>query len=229
MASEYLLKKARESYVPEEIRELTPAEKRRNWWHYHKWHVVIGTILVLCLADILGNAFGIWEVKPDVSIAYVGGRHLSDETVTVLTDSIAALCPDMNGDGKVIVEVQQYVSPTVGDSDDLLYAEAATVQLIGDVSDCKSYFFLMENPGYVQQLTSSLRNLDGSLPEDDDSSPDGKCLPVSAIPVLARMVQDEDVLQLSFARRGFWNQKTSPNADQCDILWEKLMQGAVLS
>lgn len=226
MASEYLLKKARESYVPEEVRELTPAEKRRNWWHYYKWHVVVGIILVLCLANTLGSAFGIWEVKPDVSIAYVGGRKLSEETVAALTDGIAALCSDMNGDGKTIVELHQYVSPAVGDSDELLYAEAATVQLIGDVSDHKSYFFLMEDPGYVQRLTSSLRNLDGTLPEDDDSSPDGKCLPVSAIPVLAQMVQDEAVMQLSFARRGFWSEKTSPNAAQCDALWDVLMQGA---
>lgn len=225
MASEYLLKKARESYVPEEVRELTPAEKRRNWWHYYKWHVIIGTILVLCLANILGNAFGIWKVKPDVSIAYVGSHSLSDETASALTHGIAALCPDMNGDGKVIVEVQQYVSPTVGDSDDLLYAEAAAVQLIGDVSNCVSYFFLMDNPGYVQQLTSSLRNLDGTLPEDD-ASPDGKCLPVSAIPVLAEMVQEEAFQNLAFARRGFWTKETCPNADQCDKLWDILMQGA---
>lgn len=225
MASEYLLKKAREEYVPEVVRELTPAEKRRNWWHYHKWHVVIGIALALCLADLLGSVLGIWEVKPDVSIAYVGRRSLSEQTAAALTDGIAALCPDMNGDGKVIVEIQQYVSPAVGNSDDVLYAEAATVQLIGDISEHKSYFFLMEDPGRVQQITSCLRNLDGSLPVDDPT-PDGKYLPVSACPVLAEMVQDEAVMNLAFSRRGFWTEKTSPNADQCDVLWDVLTQGA---
>lgn len=229
MASEYLLKKARESYVPEEVRELTPEEKRRNWWHYHKWHVVIGVVLAACLVNILGNAFGIWEVKPDVSIAYVGRNRLPDETADSLTDGIAALCTDMNGDGKIVVELQQYVSPVIGDADDVLYAEAATVQLIGDVSDHKSYFFLMDDPGRVQQLTSCLRNLDGSLPEDGDLTPDGKFLPVSACPVLSEMVPDEAFRNLAFARRGFWSEKTSPNAAQCDELWAELIEGAELS
>ena len=84
----------------------------------------------------------------------------------------------------------------------------------------------MENPGYVQQLTSSLRNLDGSLPDDNDYTADGKYLPVSTCPVLAEMVQDEAFQNLAFARRGFWTKETCPNADRCDELWEKLIQGA---
>lgn len=228
MASEYLLKKARESYVPEETRELTPAEKRRNWWYYHKWHIIIGVVIVFCLADIVANALGIGQVKPDVSIAYVGGASLSEQTVSALTDGIAAFCPDMNGDGKITVEVQEYVIPPVGSSDGVLLAEAATVRLIGDISDCKSYFFLMEDPGRVQQMTTSLRNLDGSLPDDDDVTSDGKYLPVSQCPVLAEMVQDEAFQNLAFARRGFWTEKTSPNAAQCDELWDVLTQDADL-
>lgn len=53
MASEYLLKKAKEEVKTQEVRVLTKAERRRNWWNYHKWHVVIGVLLVLCLGDIL--------------------------------------------------------------------------------------------------------------------------------------------------------------------------------
>lgn len=226
MASEYLLKKARESYVPEEVRELTPAEKRKNWWHYYKWYVAAGVVLAACLVNILGNAFGIWDVQADVSIAYVGRNRLSSETASALTDGIAALCTDLNGDGKILVELQEYISPVVGDADDALYAEAAAVQLIGDITSCKSYFFLMDDPGRVQQLTSVLRNLDGSLPEDRDTTPDGKYLPVTACPVLAGITQDEGFQKLSFARRGFWDERTVPNAEGCDALWEVLTQGA---
>ena len=52
MASEYLLKKAKEEAKPEEIHTMTKSEKRRNWWDYHKWHVVIAAVLALCLVII---------------------------------------------------------------------------------------------------------------------------------------------------------------------------------
>ena len=30
-----------EDLVPEKTRELTPAEARANWWHYHWYYVVL--------------------------------------------------------------------------------------------------------------------------------------------------------------------------------------------
>lgn len=221
MASEYLLKKAREEYVPEEVRELTPAEKRRNWWHYYKWYVVAGIVLVLCIANIVGSALGIGKIRPDVSIAYVGTHTLSEETVQTLTDGIAALCTDFNGDGRILVDFHQYVNPDVGDADNLLYAEAAQLKLIGDITECRSYFFLMEDPDAFQRLTTCLRNLDGSL-HDEDTTAEGKVLPLGACPVFAGMNLGEQIESLSFGRRGFWTEKTSPNAEDCDALWAAL-------
>ena len=69
MASEYLLKKYKD-VKPDEERELTPKEKRQNWWYYHKWHVVIGFILLLICLDLGKSALHIGEVKPDLQIAY---------------------------------------------------------------------------------------------------------------------------------------------------------------
>ena len=40
MASEYHKWIARNE-KPEEKRQLTKEEKWKNWWYYHKWHVVI--------------------------------------------------------------------------------------------------------------------------------------------------------------------------------------------
>ena len=39
MASEYWKWKFKD-VRPEEKRELTPEEKRKNWWHYHRWHEI---------------------------------------------------------------------------------------------------------------------------------------------------------------------------------------------
>ena len=45
MASEYLKWKYRDVQRREEF-VMTPEERRKNWWHYHKWHVVIGVLLI---------------------------------------------------------------------------------------------------------------------------------------------------------------------------------------
>lgn len=228
MASEYLLKKYQD-VKPDQVRELTKEEKRRNWWHYHKWHVVIAAVLAVCVGNILWNALGIGETKPDYSIAYVGSVPLSEETAAALCDGLAAISPDLNGDGKVTVELQQYVSVNTGDSDSLYYAQAARVQLVADITDCKSYFFLLEDPAGFQEATSALRNLDGSLPADGDLTPDGKYVIWGDCPRLTQIelgTAQETVSRLSFARRGFWTEKTVPNAAECDALWERLTEGA---
>lgn len=228
MASEYLLKKY-QNVKPDEIHELTKEEKRRNWWHYHKWHVVIAAVLALCAGNILWNALGIGQTKPDYSIAYVGSVPLSEETAGALREGLTAISPDLNGDGKVAVELQQYVSVNTGDADSLYYAQAARVQLVADITDCKSYFFLLEDPAGFQEATSALRNLDGSLPADGDLTPDGKYVLWGDCPILAQIelgAARETVSRLAFARRGFWTEKTVPNTPGCDALWERLTEGA---
>ena len=186
-ASEYLLKKAREEVKPVEVHILTKEEKRRNWWHYHKWHVAIAVLLVVCIGDIIWNALGIGTIKPDYSIAYVGSTPLSEETAEALRSGFAALSPDLNGDGKVSVELQQYVSVNTGDSDALYFAQAARAQLVADITDCKSYFFLLEDPAGFQEATSALCNLDGSLPAEGDLTPDGKYVIWGDCPRLTQM------------------------------------------
>lgn len=229
MASEYLIKKAKEETTPEEIHTLTKREKRRNWWEYHKWHVVIAAVLAVCVGNLLWNALGIGEAKPDYCVSYVGSTPLSEETAQALRTGLGAISPDMNGDGEVTVELQQYVSVNTGDADALSYAQAARVQLVADITDCKSYFFLLEDPAGFQEATSALCNLDGSLPPDDDLTPDGKYVLWGDCPVLAEMelgAAKETISRLCFARRGFWTEKTVPNAPACDALWDTLTEGA---
>ena len=38
-----------EDLVPEKTRELTPAEARANWWHYHWYYVVLIAAAVFCV------------------------------------------------------------------------------------------------------------------------------------------------------------------------------------
>lgn len=221
MASEYLLKKYKD-VKPDEVRVLTKEEKRRNWWAYHKWHVVIGAVLLLCLCNILWHVLGIGQVKPDVSIAYIGAVPLSEVNENALRQKLEEYCGDLNGDGKITVAIAQYNAINTGDSDSLYYAQAAQVRLVSDVTDCVSFLFLMEDPGKVQEATSVLCNIDGTLPRDGDLTPDGKYVMLQDCSALSDLCSSPAFSDLAIGRRGFWTKKTVDNLDGCIALWETI-------
>ncbi len=167
MASEYLKWKYRD-VQPDQPVELTPRQKRANWWYYHKWYVLLGVGL-LALGTYLGaRALGIGQVRPDYQVAYVGSDALPEETAAALESALADLGTDCNGDGQVVVRLNQYV---MGDSsgEGAEYAYAGSTKLMADLDACESYFFLLEDPEAFQANYQVLRRLDGSLPEDPEA------------------------------------------------------------
>lgn len=238
MASEYLKWKYRD-VKPREKKELTPAEKRKNWWHYHKWHVVIGLVLAGIGANLIWNALGVGQTRPDYQVAYVGEDALPDDTAAAIESAFASLGEDLNGDGKVTVLLNQYPL-SAGDPQT---AMAVQVRLMGDLSEYESSFFLLDDPERFQQDYRSLSFLDGSLPEEGDYSVEGKYLPWDQCPVLAGLDlgeysydllgtevtgdSNELVSGLSLARRGVWNEKNTPHPEGCEALWAALTEGAL--
>lgn len=193
MASEYWKWKFKD-VQPEEKRELTPEEKRRNWWHYHKWHVVIGVALVGIGANLVWNALGIGEVEPDYRFAYVGTNYLPEDTAAALETALAGLGEDLNGDGQVVVSLRQYPSNAGVDAG---MATTAEVQIMADIMECESYFFLLEDPESFQADYEILK---------------GDWFPV------------ENGLYL--ARREFWEDRTAEHMEACDALWTRLLEEA---
>lgn len=236
MASEYLKKKY-QNVRPDAPLELTKAEKRKNWWHYYKWHVGIAAALLAIAGSIAWNALS--RVEPDYRIAYVGASPLPEDTAAALEAAFASLGEDLNGDGRTIASLTQYVS---GGGDPSVSA-AAQVSLMGDVLECESYFFLLDDPEQFQREYHSLRRLDGSLPDRDDDSAEGTCLVWGNCPVLSGLElggyayelmgstvtgsSQELVSHLFLARRGFWTEKTAAYPEGCGALWDKLTEGAV--
>lgn len=143
MASEYLKWKYRD-VEPEKPIELTKKQRRRNWWHYHKWHVLIAAALVLVGADWAWNA--LTRVRPDYQVAYVGSSPLDQEDAAAWEARLAALGADCDGDGRVAVRINQYLSA----QEDAMYAAAANVKLLADLDARESYFFLLEDPEKFQ-------------------------------------------------------------------------------
>ena len=106
MASEYLKWKYRDE-KPDEKQKLAPKEKRKNWWHYHKWYVVIGVALVGIGINLVCHALGVGQTKPDYQVAYIGENALPDDTAAAIENTFAALGEDQNSDGQVVVQLNQ--------------------------------------------------------------------------------------------------------------------------
>ena len=240
MASKYLMWKYR-NVRPDQPRELTAKEKRANWWYYHKWHVAIGAVLVFVLGNILWSALGIGKVVPDYQLAYVGSSFLPADTVSALENALAGLGADANGDGQVVVKVNQFVSAdSSGDANAAMYAYAATASLMADLDSCDSYFFLLEDPDTFQRNYKVLSRLDGTLPTDFDRDYESCYRLWADCPALAGLelgrytetVLDQTVSgdnqellsNLYLARRGFWDEKAVRNREECAALWAELMR-----
>lgn len=246
MASEYLKWKYRD-VKPDEPVQYTAEQRRRNWWHYHKWHVLIAAVLLAALGDILWNVLGIGKLRPDYQIAYVGSAALPGDTVSALEDALAGLGRDANGDGRVVIKLNQYAigdsrADSGADSDAALYAYAATTTLMADLEAMDSYFFLLESPDDFQRSYQVLCRLDGTLPGELDRDYEScylawaDCPALTALDlggysetVLGKNVSGDSQALLSklyVARRGFWTERTVDYPDACDTLWAELTKEA---
>lgn len=231
MASEYLKWKYRD-VKPEARRELSPKERRANWWYYHKWHVAGAAAFLLVLCSMAVHA---WEMKlnaPDYQIAYVAEYPLPEDAAVALEGALSELAG-----GKV--KLNQYLTGQEGDA--ALYASASNIQLMADLETYESFLFLLDAPETFQENYQILQNLDGTLPKGGEEA--AFCLPWTACPTLSNLPlggYSENVLGqevtgdcqelfsgLYLARRGFWNEKTCKNPDGCQQLWDVLTEGAV--
>lgn len=213
----------------------------KNWWYYHKWYVIAGVVLVGILIDLIGNRLHLWSPVPDYQIAYVGAP-LPDDTVAALETAFEAVSKDMNGDGRVLVQINQYLTKTTEADTDAANAQtAAEVKLIGDITDCDSYFFVTDDPAQLQKGYHILANADGSPAAETDDSTDDKILPwddtvlaeqelgtYTATAFGQEVTGDNRELlsRLSVGRRSFYTDKTVDHYSDCESLWNSLRRSS---
>lgn len=229
---------------PPQVSEPKPFSYRfKNWWHYHKWYVICGIVLIWILGDIAGNILVQRGNKPDFQIAYVGKAMLPDDTVAALEQAFAEFGGDLNQDGKSIVRINQYVlNFQTTDSGTVTTNYTSEVLLLGDISSCDSYLFLTDDPENLQKSCQIFANPDGSCPADSDDSPEGKVILWKDCSTLTDMElgsytvaaaggeitgDNQELLSgLSLGRRCFYSDSTGDSRRQCDELWNQLISTA---
>lgn len=245
----WVTKDSTETYnqTPEPPREYTKKEKAANWWHYHWMAVVVAVLAVV---------FGVWIIKdtvfqtrPDVQVAYVGTSDLPTDTVTALQDALTPFCSDLNGDGKVVVQVDSYTVDfdAANENTDAYYQMAGVTRLSAELaSGGKTYIFLLEDPEGFEKSTGVLQYLDGTVDDDPETAdPDWRKMVYrwTDCPVLTGLElgsydgytlmddatgTNQSVLEhLYVGRRGVWDEKQAENYAHCAALWDALTAGAV--
>ncbi|MCM1064315.1 MAG: hypothetical protein NC420_07555 [Eubacterium sp.] len=225
--------------APELTRKQQQWRKWKNWWYYYKWYVVCGIILLGIVINVTGNYLGWWAKAPDLQIAYVGKAELPADTVSALEDAFALLAADFNGDGEIIVRVNQYLSGLNSTNPEMAqYEYASELSLIGDISDCESYLFLMDDPERFQRQYQLIAAADGSCPGDTDFATEDKVIAWAACPILAGLdlgdysasilgqeitgSNQELLAGLSIGRRCFFTEDRTDHVDRCAELWDVL-------
>lgn len=225
MASEYLKWKARDQKPSPPPRELTKKEKLQNWLHYHRLHLIAAAVLLWIAGSMLWNVLGIGQTRPDYVFAYIGRDSLPEEDAAAIETALSALGEDVNGDGKVVVELRQYATDRGGDLETALYYNsAANTRLLADITAGDSFFFLVEDPQSVQRSYQIFANLDGTPPADGDYDAMDKVFRLSELPALAKL---DGVSALYLGRRCFYDEHHSASQAPNDAFWNVLTEGAI--
>lgn len=212
-----------EDLVPEKTRELTPAEARANWWHYHWYYVV------LIAAAVLAVGYFVWsrvtEVKPDYTVAVVGRIDPDAAFLSEVETKLEAAADDVNGDGKVKVNVKSIWLALDYDGQDSSLRklmESSEDKLNSDFYLCESMIFIVDDPAAMEQRYGCFRLLDGTDPEEGDVlSVADFALPLQDT-ALANDVQSESST-LWYAARRLNEGMNADAAAALNALWEKLV------
>lgn len=228
MASEYLKWKYRDVKPDEPPPPRTWKQRLANWFYYYKWWIVVWAVLLYVIGSLVWNALGIGQTKPDYIFAYVGSSTLPEAYADSVEAELAKLGRDVNGDGKVTVELRQYIINRSGDPETAMYYNyASNVVLLADINEAESYFFLAEDAAGLQKAYQIFARADGTPPAEGDVSVQDKVFRWSDCPVLSELAVEQSPLEgLSFGRRCFFDEKQSEARDAAAELWEILTKGA---
>ena len=246
MAGEYVRWLARD-VKPLEKKELTPRQKRRNWWDYHKWHVLIAVVGLLFAANLVSDVVRNTRNEPDYTIAYVGQTELPIDLIEKVEEALAEYGEDLNGNGEVQVVLREYrLYDESTDLDQAVqeeYAERSyndSMLLTVNIETAESLIYLLEDPELFGSTYPILCHTDGALPEEGSDAPMyylWKDCPVLAglelgtfqLPDVYGPVEGDcqsAMSGLAVARRGIWEDGAEEKTDGAVRLWEILTEGA---
>lgn len=160
-------------YLSREPIQYTRKQKIQNWIYYNKWWVLAVLAVAAMIVSWGVTAWRNTHNLPDYQFAYVGRHYLPDSAVEAFEQAMAAYGEDLNGDGQVLVNLVQYNLIENADPNQTI---GVSVRLMADLSECESFFYLLEDPDAFQAGYQVLGYLDGSEPPETDTTAENKVI-----------------------------------------------------
>ncbi|MCH4238857.1 MAG: hypothetical protein LKF71_01085 [Oscillospiraceae bacterium] len=144
----YLVHQGDETIHSEKLRKepKTPKEKWQNFWYYHKWHVLIGIAAAALVIFAITDA--VTKVSPDYQIGLITSYQVPDQTIQNMEKKLQTGAKDRNGDGKVVVQVNNYAVGGDNNKTDPQVAAANVTRLMGDFTTDSDMLFICDDKGY---------------------------------------------------------------------------------
>ena len=133
-------------------------KKIDNFWYYYKIHV-LDVVFILFVAGVFIKDI-VTKVDYDYSVAFVTEEMMTNEEISSIQSVFEGEAEDLNGDGEIHVEVQNYTIPQ-GDSADPQLVAAGQTKLTVDIQEGTSMIFFL-SPGCYESYKDS-----GVLPADE--------------------------------------------------------------
>ncbi len=133
-------------------------KKIDNFWYYYKIHVLV-VVFILFVASVFIKDI-VTKVDYDYSVAFVTEEMMTNEEISSIQSVFEGEAEDLNGDGEIHVEVQNYTIPQ-GDSAAPQLVAAGQTKLTVDIQEGTSMIFFL-SPGCYESYKDS-----GVLPADE--------------------------------------------------------------
>ena len=117
---------------------------RANWWYYHWGIVAVAAMVVVGVAYVAHGL--LTTVDPDYTVAVVTAEALPDEAVQHLQTALADYAADANGDGVVLVQVNNYTWSANASLTEQNQQMAGATQMNTDLSSGESKIWILEDP-----------------------------------------------------------------------------------
>ena len=127
---------------------------RANWWYYN-WGIV--TVAAMVIVGVAYVAHGLLTtVDPDYTVAVVTAEALPDEAVQRLQTTLADYAEDANGDGAVVVQVNNYTWSADAALTDMNGQMAGATQMNTDLANGESKIWILDDPEGFEQAYGAL-------------------------------------------------------------------------
>ena len=163
----YLLDDTEDTIHENEIKPQTAADKRKNWWDYHKVHVLLVALAIAVVGYFIYSVTS--KTEPDYTITVMTQYTVPSDLQTDIQELFEKYADDRNGDGKTYVAMNFCRFNTSGTSEfETTELQASFVKFATDASAGDSMIFAYDDASYKYLDQDDLEGFFGPVDGTDN-------------------------------------------------------------